>query len=53
MHMFAFPNDIWSPKEIDVLSNLMQNLKKAILKQKRDLGLRTAKGKEAMSFGTY
>ena len=26
MHMFAFTNDIWSPKERDVLSKLMQSL---------------------------
>ena len=35
--MFAFTNDIWSPKERDVLIKLIQSLKRTILKQRRDL----------------
>ena len=52
MHMIRFMTELWSLKEKKELSNLIQSLKKTLLKQKRELGLRTTEGKEAMGFAT-
>ena len=53
MRMPNFSSENWSFKEKERLSNLMTSLKKTIIQEKKDKGLRTTKGKEAMSFGTY
>ena len=53
MHLFSFSEDIWSFKEKQNLSSLVQSLKKTIVKEKQDLGLRTTEGKDMMSFETY
>ena len=47
---YLFCEDIWSFKEKQNLSSLMQSLKKTIVKEKQDLGLRTTEGKDAVPF---
>ena len=53
MHMLNFSSDFWDFKEREKLSQLMTSLKKTIMQEKKELGLRTTEGKEAMSFATY
>ena len=53
MHLLSFSSEIWSFKEKQNLASLMQSLKKTIVKEKQELGLRTTEGKDAMSFETY